>query len=38
MFRQLLTPVAGSLPLSFIVAALPVLVVLGRPPPARLAG
>ena len=28
MFRQLLTPVAGSLPLSFIVAALPVLVVL----------
>src|SRR5271165_2606810 len=28
MFRQLLTPVAESLPLSFIVAALPVLVVL----------
>ena len=28
MFHQLLTPVAGSLPLSFIVAALPVLTVL----------
>jgi lactate permease len=28
MFRQLLTPVADSLPLSFIVAALPVLTVL----------
>ena len=28
MFKQLLTPVAGSLPLSFIVAALPVAVVL----------
>src|SRR5271166_810743 len=28
MFRQLLTPVAGSLPLSFLVAALPVAVVL----------
>ncbi len=28
MFRQLLTPVAGSLPLSFIVAALPVATVL----------
>ena len=28
MFRQLLTPVGESLPLSFIVAALPVLVVL----------
>jgi lactate permease len=28
MFRQLLTPVGDSLPLSFIVAALPVLVVL----------
>ena len=28
MFRQLLTPVAGSLPLSFLVAALPVLTVL----------
>ena len=28
MFRQLLTPVAESLPLSFIVAALPVVVVL----------
>jgi len=28
MFRQLLTPVGGSLPLSFFVAALPVLVVL----------
>ena len=28
MFRQLLTPVADSLPLSFIVAALPVAVVL----------
>jgi lactate permease len=28
MFRQLLTPVAGNLPLSFIVAALPVLAVL----------
>ena len=28
MFQQLLTPVAGSLPLSFIVAALPVAVVL----------
>jgi lactate permease len=28
MFHQLLTPVAGSLPLSFIVASLPVLAVL----------
>ncbi len=28
MFRQLLTPVGGSLPLSFIMAALPVVVVL----------
>src|SRR5271170_2063144 len=28
MFKQLLTPVAGSLPLSFIVAALPVATVL----------
>jgi lactate permease len=28
MFRQLLTPVAGSLPLSFLVAAAPVAVVL----------
>ena len=28
MFRQLLTPVGGSLALSFIVAALPILVVL----------
>jgi lactate permease len=28
MFRQLLTPVADSLPLSFVVAALPVLTVL----------
>ncbi|HTZ68688.1 MAG TPA: L-lactate permease, partial [Roseiarcus sp.] len=28
MFKQLLTPVAGSLPLSFIVAALPVAIVL----------
>ena len=28
MFHQLLTPVAGSLPLSFIVAALPIAVVL----------
>ena len=28
MFRQLLTPVAGSLPLSFLVACLPVAVVL----------
>jgi lactate permease len=28
MFRQLLTPVAGSLPLSFLVAALPIAVVL----------
>ena len=28
MFHQLLTPVADSLPLSFIVAALPVLTVL----------
>jgi lactate permease len=28
MFHQLLTPVAGSLPLSFVVAALPVLTVL----------
>ena len=28
MFQQLLTPVAGSLPLSFIVAALPVVTVL----------
>ena len=28
MFRQMLTPVAGSLPLSFLVAALPVLTVL----------
>ena len=27
MFKQLLTPGAGSLPLSFIVAALPVAVV-----------
>ena len=28
MFHQLLTPVADSLPLSFIVATLPVLTVL----------
>jgi lactate permease len=28
MFNQLLTPVAGSLPLSFVVAALPIAVVL----------
>ena len=28
MFHQLLTPVGGSLPLSFVVAALPVVVVL----------
>jgi lactate permease len=28
MFRQLLTPVAGSLPLSFVAATLPVLTVL----------
>ena len=28
MFKQLLTPVAGSLPLSFVVAALPVAAVL----------
>jgi len=28
MFQQLLTPVAGSLPLSFVVAALPIVVVL----------
>ncbi|MDR3530447.1 MAG: L-lactate permease [Rhodopila sp.] len=28
MFHQLLTPIAGSLPLSFLVAALPILVVL----------
>jgi len=28
MFHQLLTPVAGSLVLSFVVAALPVLTVL----------
>src|SRR6516225_5536595 len=28
VFQQLLTPVAGSLPLSFIVAALPVAVAL----------
>ena len=28
MFHQLLTPVAGNLPLSFLVAALPVIVVL----------
>ena len=28
MFKQLLTPVAASLPLSFIVAALPVAAVL----------
>jgi lactate permease len=28
MFRQLLTPVGGSLPLSFLVAALPVAIVL----------
>ena len=28
MFQQLLTPVAGSLPLSFVVAALPVVTVL----------
>jgi lactate permease len=28
VFRQLLTPVAGSLPLSFLVATLPVVVVL----------
>ncbi len=28
MFHQLLTPVAGSLPLSFLVAALPIAVVL----------
>jgi len=31
MFRQLLTPVGESLPLSFIVAALPVLAVLVLP-------
>jgi lactate permease len=29
MFDQLLTPVGGSLPLSFVVAALPILTVLG---------
>ena len=28
MFHQLLTPVAGSLPLSFMVAVLPIVVVL----------
>ena len=28
MFHQLLTPIAGSLPLSFVVAALPIAVVL----------
>ncbi len=28
MFQQLLTPVAGSLPLSFVIAALPIAVVL----------
>src|SRR5471030_252235 len=28
MFHQLLTPVAGSMPLSFIVAAVPILTVL----------
>ena len=28
MFHQLLTPIGGSLPLSFLVAALPVAVVL----------
>ena len=28
MFKQILTPVAGSLPLSFMVAALPIVVVL----------
>ncbi len=28
MFHQLLTPIAGSLPLSFLVAALPIVVVL----------
>ena len=28
MFKQLLTPIAGSLPLSFLVASLPILVVL----------
>ncbi len=28
MFKQLLTPVAGSLPLSFLVAVLPIVVVL----------
>src|SRR3978361_2339892 len=28
MFRQLLTPVGGSLPLSFLVASLPIAVVL----------
>ena len=28
MFNQLLTPVAGSLPLSFVIAALPIAVVL----------
>ena len=41
MFRQLLTPVGESLPLSFIVAALPVLIVLVLarcPPAAGLAG
>ena len=28
MFHQLLTPIGGSLPLSFLVAALPVAAVL----------
>ncbi len=28
MFNQLLTPVSGSLPLSFVVAALPIATVL----------
>ena len=28
MFKQLLMPVAGSLPLSFLVAILPIVVVL----------
>ena len=28
MFHQMLTPVGGSLPLSFLVAALPIVVVL----------
>ena len=28
MFHQLLTPVGGSLPLSFVVAALPIVIVL----------